>query len=306
MSSLHIAPRFDDEARRAALYDGAVLAFPPRPETEALCAHAREMILKAVAPHDPLRLHEALPVEKTVEILSQLKPEFIHHPRSKTLIKETMRAFGCDSDETYFDVPRLRSAFPKDYLAAGIAYAFHPHRDTWYSAPFCQLNWWLPVWDFLPDNGLAFHPQYWRRPLKNGSAGYNYYRWNAESRGAAASQIKQDTRVQPKPEEPVETDPDMRPIVPAGGLILFSGAQLHSTVENTANLVRWSIDFRTVNAADVRGKRGAPNIDSRCTGTTMRDYLRVSDLSRLPEEVVALYDDGVPEGGIAVWPDKAA
>ena len=59
-------------------------------------------------------------------------------------------------------------------------------------------------------------------------------------------------------------------------------------------------------ATRARGKRGAQNVDSRCTGTTMRDYLRVSDLARLPEEVVALYDDGVPEGGIAVWPGKVA
>ncbi|MBD0273163.1 MAG: hypothetical protein ICV73_14705, partial [Acetobacteraceae bacterium] len=30
----------------------------------------------------------------------------------------------------------------------------------------------------------------------------------------------------------------------------------------------------------------------RCTGTTMRDYLPASDLSRLPEEIVSMYDDG--------------
>ena len=38
-------------------------------------------------------------------------------------------------------------------------------------------------------------------------------------------------------------------------------------------------------------RRGAPNHDSRCTGTTMRDYLRGSDLEHLPEELVAAYDD---------------
>ena len=39
-------------------------------------------------------------------------------------------------------------------------------------------------------------------------------------------------------------------------------------------------------------RRGATNVDSRCTGTTMRDYLRASDLEHLPDEVVRLYDDG--------------
>jgi hypothetical protein len=302
LTDLYIASPVSDERRRALLYEGAVLLYPPHPAARALCAHAREMIEAAFAPHDPERLHEALSVEDCVAVLAELKPAFIHHPRSKALIQELLAAFGCDPQTTYFDVPRLRSAFPKDYLSAGLAYAFHPHRDTWYSAPFCQQNWWLPVYDFSPGNGLAFHPRYWTQKLRNGSRAYNYYRWNAESRGAAARQVKTDTRPQPKAEEPVELEPDLRPIVGAGGLILFSAAQLHSTVANTTARVRWSIDFRVVDGEDARRRRGARNIDSECTGTTMRDYLRVSDLARLPEEVVALYDDGVPVDGLALWP----
>src|SRR5262249_53989375 len=76
------------------------------------------------------------------------------------------------------------------------------------------------------------------------------------------------------------------------GVILFSGAQLHETVPNTTNMARYSIDFRTVHLDDVMGHLGAANMDSRCTGTTMRDYLRASDLQHLPEDVVGSYDDG--------------
>ena len=36
--------------------------------------------------------------------------------------------------------------------------------------------------------------------------------------------------------------------------------------------------------------RGAPNVDSQCTGTTMNDYLRTTDLRHIPSEVVARYD----------------
>ena len=43
---------------------------------------------------------------------------------------------------------------------------------------------------------------------------------------------------------------------------------------------------------DVVARRGVRNVDSRSTGTTMRDYLRASDLEKLPEDIVALYDDG--------------
>jgi len=59
---------------------------------------------------------------------------------------------------------------------------------------------------------------------------------------------------------------------------------------------------RTVNFDDVTTNSGAPNIDSECTGTTLRDYLRATDLSRLPDEVVAPYDtEPLPEDAVLVY-----
>jgi hypothetical protein len=303
MVACYIDSDLSDDARRGALYNGQILVFSPRPSTLALSAHARQMIEEAFAPHDPRLVHEVMPVEDCVAILARLKPAFIHHPRSKALLQALLQDLGCDPEKTYFDVPRMRSAMPQDYLTSGIAYAFHPHRDTWYSAPPMQLNWWMPVFDMVPENALALHPAYFSRPIKNGSSGYNYYRWNAESRANAAKHVKSDTRIQPHPEEPLTLDPDLRPIGPPGTLILFSAQQLHSTVPNTAGWVRWSVDFRTVNADDVARGRGAPNVDSACTGTALRDFLRATDLERLDESLVLPYDDGIPpREGIVHFP----
>jgi hypothetical protein len=264
------------------------------------------MIEDAFAPLDPQRAHEKLAVERCVEILTVLKPSYIHHPRTKELIQAVLDGFGCSAEKTYQDVPRLRCAFPKDYLTTGIAYAHHPHRDTWYSAPMCQFNWWAPIYEFVSENGMAFHPRYWDRGVKNGSRDFNYYRWNAESRKNASKHIGRDTRVQPHAEEPLELEPEMRFVVPPGGVIVFSGAQLHSTVANSTDLVRWSIDFRTVNIDDVVTKRGAPNTDSASTGTSLRDFLRVADLAPVPESIVASYDDGLPIEGVAVFKPEMA
>jgi ectoine hydroxylase-related dioxygenase (phytanoyl-CoA dioxygenase family) len=192
--------------------------------------------------------------------------------------------------KTYFDVPRLRTATSDGYLTSGVAYAFHPHRDTWYSAPMFQNNWWMPVYDIEPDNAMAFHLRYWDRAIRNGSAEYNYAEWNRESRKNAAQHIATDTRKQPRPEEPVELDPQVRLICPPGGLILFSGAHLHSTVPNTSGRTRYSIDFRTVHLDDARANQGAPNVDSACTGTTMGDYLRCTDLAHLPADLIGRYN----------------
>ncbi len=276
--------------RRRSIYAGQLFQLNPGPASTRLIAFAAAMIEEAFAPHPPQRAHRALPLEEYVRILAELKPRFIHHPRCKELLRDLLAEAGCDLERTYFDVPRLRTAAPQHYLTTGIAYAFHAHRDTWYSAPRCQINWWMPIWRLEPGNAMAFHPRYWKQPLKNGSRAYNYRRWNAESRFSAAQQIKSDTRPQPKAEEPVETEPYVCLLPPPGGLILFSGAQLHSTIPNTTEVTRFSIDFRTVHIDDVWQRRGAANIDSSCTGTSLGDFLRGSDFERISQAAVDLYD----------------
>ncbi len=37
-------------------------------------------------------------------------------------------------------------------------------------------------------------------------------------------------------------------------------------------------------------RSGAHNIDSECTGTSLRDFLRASDLTPMSEDAVELYD----------------
>lgn len=287
--NIYADSKMSDEARRQELYRGSLFVHSPSPSAVKLCQLAQQLIEDAFHPMDPLTVQENLPVEKCVEILAALKPKFIHHPNSKKCIQGMLTELGCDLEKTYFDVPRMRTAFPGDYLKSGIAYAFHPHRDTWYSAPFSQINWWMPIYPLNSENCMAFHPRYWDRALKNGSSQYDYDRWNQDSRQSAAQHIKSDTRVQPKPEEPVELDPQVRLVCEVGGVFLFSAAHLHSTVPNTSRHTRYSIDFRTVHIDDIWAQTGAPNVDSACTGTTMRDYLRGTDLTHVPEEAVALY-----------------
>ena len=292
MNTLLIDPDLSDAQRREQLYAGQLVVYSPTPSSRDLVQLARDLIKEAFGDLDPETAQYHLPVEEYAAVLGALKPKFIHHPDAKNLIQGILRDVGCDLDKTYFDVPRMRTATSDDYLTTGIAYAFHPHRDTWYSAPQCQLNWWLPIFSLESGRSMAFHPRYWTQPVRNGSAGYNYDEWNKTSRFNAAQHVKTDTRVQPKPEEPMELDPQLRVIAPVGGLLLFSAAQMHSTVPNTTGKTRFSIDFRTINLDDARAFVGAPNVDSACTGTTMNDYLRASDLSHVPPDVVAAHEPG--------------
>jgi hypothetical protein len=307
-NSLYVNAAMGDDARRARLYDGQLFVFTPTVETRALRYFAAQMIAAAFAPLDPLVAQFRLPVERFVEIFAPLKPKFIHHPRTWQLISEVLAASGCDPADTYLDVPRLRGVSSDGYLTAGAGYAHPLHRDTWWSAPLAQINWWMPIYEFESESAMAFHPRYWARGVENHSEDFNYYTWNAVGRADAAKHIHEDTRVQPHPPADIERDPELRVVVPPGGLIAFSGAQMHSTVANTSGKSRFSLDFRTVNLADLRACRSAPNVDSKPQGTSLRDFRRLADGAAMPEEVVARYDSGeIPEDASLVFtPEEAA
>jgi hypothetical protein len=290
MPTIYLDSAVNDEKRRLRLYGGDLFAFSAGESATKLAELARELSEAAFAPHDPQVAQESMPAERYVEILAELKPKFIHHPRAKELITGLLSELGCDTERTYFDVPRLRTMAHGEYLKAGLAYQFHAHRDTWFSAPHQQLNWWLPVYEIESENSMAFHPNYFDKPIRNSSAGYDYEEWSKTGRKQAAKQVTKETRKQPQPEEPLELEPDVRVVTPPGGTLIFSAAQLHSTVPNTTSRTRFSIDFRTVNLDDLVEGVAAPNVDSECTGTTLRDFLRASDLEPLPEGIIALYD----------------
>ena len=149
---------------------------------------------------------------------------------------------------------------------------------------------------------MSIFPEYFDRAIENSSQTYNYYRWNKESRSSAAKQIGKDTRIQPRPEEKVNRTSEIRLVPEVGALIVFAASHLHSSVANVSGRTRLSIDFRTVHEDDVRDMKGAPNVDSKGTGTTLRDFVRCTDLQRLPDTLIAPFDTGdIPEDSVMIY-----
>ena len=303
MTTIHYDSTHNDQQRRERLYDGDFYVFSPTEQTLDFCRFARSMIENAFDGLDPERAQYDIPVRRYAQILGELKPAFIHHPKSKRHIQATLNSMGVDPARTHFEVPKMRTSTSDGYLTSGIAFAWHPHRDTWYSAAQCQINWWLPIYEIRADNTMTFYPKYWDTPVENSSAGYNYYEWNRKYRGAHVIEyLDEDPRPLPKPTEDIDTGSEVRLICPVGGIVLFSGAQLHASVENTSGKTRFSLDFRTVHLDDLIKNVGAPNIDSSCTGTVLNDFISAADLSGLPESVIAQFQDGTEGMGNSTFP----
>jgi hypothetical protein len=304
MTTVYFDAPFSDDARREHLYQGDLFVYSPRPSAIEFCEFARELIREAFGDCDPRKAQFGMPVEDYAAILGRLKPHFIHHPRSKEYLRTIFADMGCDTSKTYFEVPKMRSSTSDNYLTAGIAYAWHPHRDTWYSAPPCQINWWMPIYEIEAENAMAFHPRYWTQAVENTSSGYNYYLWNKHHRTNVTQYLKEDPRPLPRATEPLELDPQIRLICPVGGIILFSGAQMHSSVPNTSGSTRFSMDFRSVHRDDLLARRGAANVDSACTGTVLREFIRAKDFEKLPEDILPMYEDGTEAAGDLVFHPK--
>ncbi len=302
MNTIYFDSTMSDARRRTQLYKGQIFIFSPCPSSLAFCEFAQHLIQEAFGPLDPQEAQHSLPVEKYASILGELKPKFIHHPQSKKHLQGVLEELGCDLNKVYFDVPKMRSSTSGGYLTTGIAYAWHLHRDTWYSAPACQINWWIPIFPLESENAMAFHPRYWSQPVQNNSNGYNYYQWNKLHRGTHVAQLlKEDPRPLPRPTELLEREPEIRLVCPVGSVLMFSAAQMHSSVPNTSGKTRFSTDFKTVHLDDVLTKQGAPNIDSACTGTSLRDFLRASDFSPISDDIASTYSDGTEAIGDLVY-----
>jgi hypothetical protein len=265
------------QERRNLIFDGQILLYSCRDATAALADHAISMISDALSTDTPEQVQFQLPVEEFIARVGPLKSRFTNDLRTKELIRDVLESFDCDPKATYFDVPRLRVVPHGDYLSSGVSYAYKPHRDIWYSSPGAQVNWWMPVFDVTPDRAMSFFPEYWEQSIPNSSAEFDYDEWCRFGRTMASSQVKRDMRKHPLPLAQVETRSELRIAGTKGDTILFSSAQLHATAPNLSGMTRFSIDFRTINLNDLEAGRGAPNIDSRATGTTVGDFLRASD-----------------------------
>ncbi len=288
------------EEEELAIYRGQITMLAPTPASVKLCAHARSMVEEAFYPHDPRKAQHALDVDDFVERAARVKPRFIHDPHTRALQKAYLDELGFDPRRTYLDVPRMRVVSSDGYLVSGVGHKQPPHRDTWWSAPMQQIQFWLPLFPMSRECAMEFYPHYVETGVPNTSEDFNIYRWNATGRkNAAHHRNGEDKRGIPQPQGALEHPAAVQMVLPVGGAIIFSANQLHATSDNVTGMTRFSIDFRIVDIEHIRDGIGAMNVDNASTGTALRDFRRISDEAEMEPAIVALNDPGrKPQGGV--------
>jgi len=156
----------------------------------------------------------------------------------------------------------------------------------------------MPIFQVRPDNSMIFDLPSFDQAVPNTSDTFDYYRNNAQRRTTAASVAKeQQARPAAVDHQPAN---DLIVLPPPGGILLFSGAHLHS-IPNTSGLARYSIDFRTVDARDLVKGSGAPLVDVHCTGTAIRDFVNIADGTSFDEELVVDPFGAPPDDAMLVF-----
>jgi hypothetical protein len=146
---------------------------------------------------------------------------------------------------------------------------------------------------------MRFDPEKFDHPVVNSSSEFDYYRINA-ARLTTAKQTSGEHQARPAALQ-YTPEHDLTVVPPPGAVMLFSGAQLHASIPNTSGGGRFSVDFRTVDVADLNEGRGAPLVDVACTGTAIRDFHRVSDDSPFDEDCVTRLFGSPPSGSMLVF-----
>jgi hypothetical protein len=294
-----IDPKVSGEELRQQLYAGNLIILTRLRALENFVDYTREQLIDLFRPYDPEHVHEHVEPAEMARILGGWKPRFIHSDTSKKLVREIIQEAGFPAEQTHYDLPKPRTSFPQGHLTTGVAFAFPWHRDTWYSAPAQQINWWLPVFPVREDNAMSFDPASFARAVPNSSGDFDYYRNNA-SRLTTAQQVAREQQARPAA---LDHQPEQQlVIIPAPGqILLFSGTQLHVSIPNTSGLARYSVDFRTVDVPDLLSGRAAPLVDVQCTGTAIRDFLNVADGSAFDEELVTKLYGAPPSDAMLVF-----
>jgi hypothetical protein len=301
-----IDPEISSAELRQQLYTGNLVVLTRLRALGDFVDYTRQELAELFKPYDPEHVHEHIEPAEMASLLGQWKPRFIHSERSKKLVRAVIEEAGFPAEETHYDLPKPRTSFPVGHLTTGVAFAFPWHRDVWYSAPAQQINWWLPIFPVRDDNAMAFDLKSFDQAVPNSSDAFDYYENNA-SRRTTATQVTRERQARPGALDH-QAAQELVILPTPGEILLFSGAQLHTSIPNTSGLARFSVDFRTVDVGDLMAGRGAPLVDVYCTGTAIRDFVNVVDESCFDEGMVVKLFGAPPPGAMLVFgsPDEAS
>lgn len=267
--------------RNARIYAGEILVWNQLPPvvrlTGQIAIHARNHF-----GDDPGSAHRRMSQQALAELVPAFQKSVNNEPECGRQLMRMFEATGMDVGDNYDDSLVVRVQIPDSEPGLRRVAPLVAHRDTWGTNVMAQTNWWAPVFPITAERTMALFPFWFEASVANDSAGWDF----AELR----RRLKRDGSHPDYALLPTALEtPDWCDALPVsiepGALMAFSGAHLHASVPNTTDRIRFSFEIRTVNGADARAGRGAPNVDGSAPRTTWQLFRRRKDGRKLGDMV---------------------
>ena len=270
----------DHDAFRYHLYDGATFIIRQAEAFTRLNQLLHARIHSEFMDSDPEYAHYSHDRDKLVARADNLK----NHVRQSREIYDAFVEFltqqGVNPDRTALDCVTLRVQLPQ-YIDTG--QTLSPHRDTWGSNVMSQINWWAPVYPVSRDKTLLIYPGYWQKAVTNSSEGWDYKAF----KNMSYEDKKQESNLLPIAGETLPLDEGLAIVPDLCDMYVFSGAQLHASVPNTTDTIRYSLEARTFDVEDECQGHGAPNIDGAPARTAYSWFHRLSDRAKAKDLITS-------------------
>ncbi len=255
--NFRILPKMPDDNKefRSSIYNGDLYKLPSTSISKALASELQDQLNK-IFKGEALYLQNIATDNRSYDKLAPLKLELKDNPVYWIIIKELLIELGLNPSEYVVDYFRLRANIPNEHKNKDTQIAYTAHRDTWYSNPQSQINFWIPIYDCTDKNSMAFFPDYFDKAVENNSKDFEYDKWTEVGYVETLNDLS----------NPIAFNYD------SGEILAFSAAHLHQGLSHSEGKTRYSIDFRIVHIADDKEGIGAPNVDNSSHPYAIDDY----------------------------------
>lgn len=269
-----------DQQRSERLFRGELLVFRQLPALLELQQLLHSRISEQLGISQPPRLFNSTAINDQVNhqltVLTALQEEIRRDSGLRNQFYRALSEAGVDTCNSFSDTLQLRVVGPETGQQGRDRGGIGHHRDTWGSNIQAQVNWWTPLYPVTDHNTIAFYPDYWNQPVPNTSADWRFAEFLAHRASTPANQPL-NYPYAPQPLIAID-DQFQQPIVIApGDLLCFASAHLHGSTVNTTDLTRFSLEMRTVTAADLNSPLVPDNLDNAGSDPMYAWFKRLSD-----------------------------
>ncbi|MGB1237974.1 MAG: hypothetical protein ACPG4U_07160 [Pseudomonadales bacterium] len=259
-----ISGPISDAERAALLFSGDIIIQRRVPAMRDLIAFSDQLLRDALAVDCPAKAHLTLAPEAFLNRSCQAQKLFRTSARARALFFEALKQCGLDTANTYYDHFPMRVVPCSTSHQGAHRSAIGHHRDTWGSNISAQQNWWAPIYTIEPQRSIALYPQYWSRGVANTTDSWSFDDYLA-TRAAGVEDRHIDYPSAPQCLETIDEQGAVKIALEPGDILNFASAQLHASVVNTTQSIRYSVEMRTLGHTDLQCARTAPNVDNLAT-----------------------------------------